>query len=102
MNFKPLGDRVLIEREEEVSKTASGIIIPDTAKEKPIRGKVIAVGDGTRDNSGHLIPMNVKAGDRVIFGKWGGTEVKIGETEYLIMRESDLMGVLVEDNPKSE
>lgn len=102
MNFKPLGDRVLIEREEEVSKTASGIIIPDTAKEKPIRGKVIAVGDGARDNSGHLIPMNVKTGDRVIFGKWGGTEVKIGETEYLIMRESDLMGVLVDDDAKAE
>lgn len=96
MNFKPLGDRVLIEREEEVSKTASGIIIPDTAKEKPIRGKVIAAGDGARDNSGHLIPMNVKAGDKVVFGKWGGTEVKIGDTEYLIMRESDLMGILVD------
>lgn len=96
MNFKPLGDRVLIAREEEVSKTAGGIIIPDTAKEKPIRGKVIAVGDGAKDKDGNLIAMSVKAGDVVVFGKWGGSEIKVDDKEYLVMKESDIMGIITE------
>ena len=96
MKFRPLHDRVVIKRIEAEEKTTGGIIIPDTAKEKPQQGEVIAVGPGGRDESGKLIPIDVKAGDRVLFGKWSGTEVKLDGVEYLIMKESDLMGVLVE------
>ena len=96
MKFRPLHDRVVVERIDAEAKSAGGIIIPDTAKEKPQEGKVIAVGPGGRDESGKLIPIDVKAGDRVLFGKWSGTEVKIDGVEYLIMKESDIMGVLVE------
>jgi chaperonin GroES len=96
MKFRPLHDRVVVERIDAEGKTAGGIIIPDTAKEKPQQGKVVAVGPGGRDESGKLIPIDVKAGDRVLFGKWSGTEVKIDGVEYLIMKESDIMGVLVE------
>ena len=96
MKFRPLHDRVVIKRIEAEEKTTGGIIIPDTAKEKPQEGEVIAVGPGGRDESGKLIPIDVKAGDRVLFGKWSGTEVKLDGVEYLIMKESDLMGVLVE------
>ena len=94
MAFRPLHDRVLVRRIEEDEKTAGGIIIPDTAKEKPQQGEVVAVGPGGRDDDGDLIPMDVKAGDRVLFGKWSGTEVKLDGEELLIMKESDIMGVL--------
>ena len=94
MKFRPLHDRVVIRRIEGEEKTKGGIIIPDTAKEKPQEGEVIAVGPGARDESGKLVPLDVKAGDRVLFGKWSGTEVKIDGVEYLIMKESDIMGVL--------
>jgi len=94
MKFKPLHDRVLIQRVESEEKTASGIIIPDTAQEKPMQGKVIAVGTGARDDTGKVVPMDVKEGDSVLFGKWSGTEVKIDGTEYLIMKESDIMGIM--------
>jgi chaperonin GroES len=94
MKFRPLHDRVVLERIDAEEKTAGGIIIPDTAKEKPQQGKVVAVGPGGRDEAGKLIPIDVKAGDRVLFGKWSGTEVKIDGIEYLIMKESDIMGVL--------
>jgi chaperonin GroES len=97
MKFRPLHDRVVVKRIEAEEKTAGGIIIPDTAKEKPQQGEVTAVGPGGRDESGKLIPIDVKAGDRVLFGKWSGTEVKIDGVEYLIMKESDIMGVLVEE-----
>jgi len=96
MKFRPLHDRVVIKRIEAEEKTTGGIIIPDTAKEKPQEGEVIAVGPGGRDESGKLIPIDVKAGDRVLFRKWSGTEVKLDGVEYLIMKESDLMGVLVQ------
>jgi chaperonin GroES len=96
MKFRPLHDRVVVKRVDAESKTASGIIIPDTAKEKPSEGEVVAVGPGGRDEAGKLIPIDVKAGDRVLFGKWSGTEVKIDGIEYLIMKESDIMGVLQE------
>ncbi len=96
MKFRPLHDRVVIKRIEAEEKTTGGIIIPDTAKEKPQQGEVIAVGPGGRDESGKLMPIDVKVGDRVLFGKWSGTEVKLDGVEYLIMKESDLMGVLVE------
>jgi chaperonin GroES len=94
MKFRPLHDRVVVRRIEQESKTAGGIIIPDTAKEKPQEGEVIAVGPGARDESGKVQPLDVKAGDRVLFGKWSGTEVKIDGVDYLIMKESDLLGVL--------
>ena len=94
MKFRPLHDRVLVERVEQETKTAGGIIIPDTAQEKPMQGKVKSVGSGRRDETGKLVPLDVKAGDRVLFGKYSGTEVKIDGTEYLIMRESDILGVL--------
>jgi chaperonin GroES len=94
MKFRPLHDRVVLERIDAEEKTAGGIIIPDTAKEKPQQGKVVAVGPGGRDESGKLIPIDVTVGDRVLFGKWSGTEVKIDGVEYLIMKESDIMGVL--------
>ena len=96
MSFRPLHDRILIKRLEEGEQRQGGIIIPDTAKEKPQEGEVIAVGPGGRDESGKLIPIDVKVGDRVLFGKWSGTEVKLDGVEYMIMKESDLMGVLVE------
>ncbi|TMJ26207.1 MAG: co-chaperone GroES [Alphaproteobacteria bacterium] len=96
MKFRPLHDRVVIKRIEAEEKTTGGIIIPDTAKEKPQQGEVIAVGPGGRDEAGKLIPIDVKVGDRVLFGKWSGTEVKLDGVEYLIMKESDLMGVLVQ------
>ena len=94
MNFRPLHDRVVVRRLEEDTKTAGGIIIPDTAQEKPMQGEVVAVGDGARDDAGKLIAPDVKAGDQVLFGKWSGTEVKIDGQELLIMKESDIMGVL--------
>jgi chaperonin GroES len=96
MKFRPLHDRVAVKRIEAESKTASGIIIPDTAKEKPSEGEVVAVGPGGRDEAGKLIPIDVRAGDRVLFGKWSGTEVKIDGIEYLIMKESDIMGVVTD------
>jgi len=94
MKFRPLHDRVVVTRIDAENKTAGGIIIPDTAKEKPTEGEVIAVGPGGRDESGKLIPIDLKEGDRVLFGKWSGTEVKIDGVEYLIMKESDIMGVI--------
>jgi chaperonin GroES len=94
MKFRPLHDRVVIRRLEGEGKSTGGIIIPDTAKEKPQEGEVVAVGPGGRDESGKLIPIDLKAGDRVLFGKWSGTEVKIDDEELLIMKESDVMGVL--------
>jgi len=94
MKFRPLHDRVVVERVESEQKTAGGIIIPDTAQEKPMQGKVIAVGAGARDESGKIQPLDVKAGNTVLFGKWSGTEVKIDGQEYLIMKESDIMGVV--------
>jgi len=97
MKFRPLHDRVVVKRIDAEEKPAGGIIIPDTAKEKPQQGEAIAVGPGGRDETGKLIPLDVKAGDRVLFGKWSGTEVKIDGVEYLIMKESDIMGVLVQE-----
>jgi chaperonin GroES len=94
MKFRPLHDRVVVERIDAEEKTAGGIIIPDSAKEKPQQGKIIAVGPGGRDESGKLTPIDVKVGDRVLFGKWSGTEVKLDGKELLIMKESDIMGVL--------
>ena len=102
MKFRPLHDRVVIERIDAETKTAGGVIIPDTAKEKPQQGTVIAVGPGGRDESGKLIPIDVKVGDRILFGKWSGTEVKIDGREYLIMNENDIMGVLVEAEAKKK
>ena len=94
MKFRPLHDRVVVKRIEADEKSAGGIIIPDTAKEKPQQGEVIAVGPGGRDETGKLIPIGLSVGDRVLFGKWSGTEVKLDGEEYLIMKESDVMGVL--------
>ena len=94
MKFRPLHDRVVVRRIEEDSKSKGGIIIPDTAKEKPIQGEIVGVGPGARDEAGKLQPLDVKAGDLVLFGKWSGTEVTIEGTEYLIMKESDILGVL--------
>ena len=94
MKFRPLHDRVVIRRVEEEQKTKGGLIIPDTAKEKPMQGEVLAVGPGARNDKGELTPMSVQAGDRVLFGKWSGTEVKLDGDELLIMKESDIMGVL--------
>jgi chaperonin GroES len=94
MKFRPLHDRVVVRRVEEDTKTKGGIIIPDTAQEKPMQGEAIAVGPGGRDENGKLIPIDVKVGDLVLFGKWSGTEVKIDGVEYLIMKESDIMGVI--------
>ncbi len=94
MAFRPLGDRVLIKRVEEEAKTKGGIIIPDTAKEKPQEGEVVAVGPGARDDNGKIQPLDVKKGDRILFGKWSGTEVKIDGEDLLIMKESDILGVL--------
>jgi chaperonin GroES len=94
MKFRPLHDRVVVRRIQSEERTAGGIIIPDTAKEKPQEGEVIAVGPGARDESGKQVPLDVKAGDRILFGKWSGTEVKIDGEEYLIMKESDVMGII--------
>ncbi len=94
MKFRPLHDRVVVKRIDAEEKSAGGIIIPDTAKEKPSQGEVIAVGPGGRDEQGKLVPLDVQVGNRVLFGKWSGTEVKIDGVEYLIMKESDIMGIL--------
>ena len=94
MKFRPLHDRVVVKRIEEEAKTAGGIIIPDTAKEKPQQGEVVAVGPGARDEAGKIIPLDVKVGERVLFGKWSGSEVKLDGEDLLIMKESDILGVL--------
>ena len=94
MKFRPLHDRVVVERIDAEEKTSGGIIIPDTAKEKPMEGEVIAVGPGARDEAGKLVPLDVKGGDRILFGKWSGTEVKLDGEELLIMKESDIMGII--------
>ena len=94
MKFRPLHDRVLVRRIEEDTKTSGGIIIPDTAKEKPIQGEVLAVGPGARDKAGNIVPLDVRVGDRILFGKWSGTEVKIEGEDLLIMKESDILGIL--------
>ena len=94
MAFRPLGDRVLVKRVEEEQKTKGGIIIPDTAKEKPQEGEVIAVGPGARDENGKVQPLDVKAGDKILFGKWSGTEIKLDGQDLLIMKESDVLGVV--------
>jgi len=94
MKFRPLHDRVVVKRTDSEQKSTGGIIIPDTAQEKPQQGEVIAVGPGGRDEAGKLIPLDVKVGDRVLFGKWSGTEVKLDGVEYLIMKESDIMGIV--------
>ncbi|MER8964006.1 co-chaperone GroES [Mesorhizobium sp. M0142] len=93
-NFRPLHDRVVVRRVESEAKTAGGIIIPDTAKEKPQEGEIIAIGSGARDEAGKLVPLDVKAGDRILFGKWSGTEVKLNGEDLLIMKEADIMGVI--------
>ena len=95
MNFKPLHDRVLVRRVQSEEKTAGGIIIPDTAQEKPMEGQVLEVGSGARDETGKLVPPDVKKGDKILFGKWSGTEVKMNGEEYLIMKESDIMGIII-------
>ena len=102
MKFRPLHDRVVVERIDAEAKSAGGIIIPDTAQEKPSQGEIIAVGPGGRDEAGKLIPIDLKKGDRVLFGKWSGTEVKLDGVEYLIMKESDIMGVLQETVAKKK
>ena len=94
MQFRPLHDRVVVRRLEAEAKTPGGIIIPDTAKEKPMEGEVVAVGPGARDETGKLVPLDVKANDRILFGKWSGTEVKLDGEELLIMKESDIMGII--------
>ena len=94
LKFRPLHDRVVVRRVEADTKTAGGIIIPDSAQEKPAEGEIVSVGAGGRDDSGKLVPMDVSAGDRVLFGKWSGTEVKIGTEDLLIMKESDIMGII--------
>ena len=94
MKFRPLHDRVVVRRLEEEAKTSGGIIIPDTAKEKPMQGEVVAVGPGARNEKGELVALDVKVGDRILFGKWSGTEVKLDGEELLIMKESDIMGIL--------
>ena len=94
MKFRPLHDRVVVRRVDSEEKTAGGIIIPDTAQEKPMEGEVVAVGNGARDEGGNVVALDVKAGDRILFGKWSGTEVKIDSEDLLIMKESDIMGVI--------
>jgi len=96
MTFRPLHDRVLVKRIESEEKTKSGIIIPDTAKEKPMEGEVVSVGSGIRQENGTITPLDVKAGDRVLFGKWSGTEIKLDNKDYLVMKESDIMGILAQ------
>ncbi len=100
MKFRPLHDRVLIERIDLDEKTAGGIIIPDTAKEKPVEGRIVATGSGARSEDGTVHPLDVKIGDRVLYGKWSGTEVKVDGVEYLILRESDIMGIVQESAAK--
>ena len=100
MKFRPLHDRVVVRRLNAEEKTAGGIIIPDTAKEKPMEGEIVAAGAGARDEAGKLVPLDVKAGDRILFGKWSGTEVKLDGEELLIMKESDIMGI-VEGQPSA-
>jgi len=102
MAFRPLGDRVLVRRVEEEEKTKGGIIIPDTAKEKPQEGEVLAVGPGARDDSGKIQPLDVSVGDRILFGKWSGTEVKLDGEDLLIMKESDILGVLEAGKAKAK
>src|ERR1043166_8582581 len=102
MKFRPLHDRIVLKRIDAEAKSAGGIIIPDTVKEKPQQGEVVAIGPGGRDETGKLVPIDVKIGDRVLFGKWSGTEVKIDDHEYLIMKESDVMGVLVESEARKK
>jgi chaperonin GroES len=102
MKFRPLHDRVVVRRVDAEPKTAGGIIIPETAKEKPQQGQAVAVGPGARDETGKLIPIDVKVGDRVLFGKWSGADVKIDGIEYLILKESDVMGVLVETESRKK
>jgi chaperonin GroES len=94
MKFRPLHDRVVVKRVEEEGKTKGGIIIPDTAKEKPMEGEIVAVGPGARDENGKLVPLDVKKGDRILFGKWSGTEIKLDGEDLLIMKESDIMGII--------
>jgi chaperonin GroES len=101
MKFRPLHDRVVVRRLEAEEKTAGGIIIPDTAKEKPMEGEIVAAGPGARDETGKLVPLDVKEGDRILFGKWSGTEVKLDGEELLIMKESDVMGI-VEGQPAAK
>jgi chaperonin GroES len=102
MKFRPLHDRVVVKRLDAEEKSAGGIIIPDAAREKPSQGEVIAVGPGGRDEAGKLVPLDVQVGNRVLFGKWSGTEVKIDGVDYLIMKESDIMGVLEEATTKKK
>jgi chaperonin GroES len=102
MKFRPLHDRVVVERIDAEAKSAGGIIIPDSAQEKPSQGKIVAIGPGGRDEAGKLIPIDLKKGDRVLFGKWSGTEVKLDSVDYLIMKESDIMGVLQETEAKKK
>lgn len=94
MNFRPLHDRVLVKRTESENKTSSGIIIPDTAKEKPLEGVVLAVGTGTRLENGTVLPLDVKTGDRILFNKWGGTEIKLDGEDYIVLKESEVVGIL--------
>jgi chaperonin GroES len=101
MDFRPLHDRVVVKRVDAEEKTKGGIIIPDTAKEKPQEGEVIAVGPGARDESGKLIPLDLKAGDRILFGKWSGTEIKLDGRDLLIMKESDVMGIVESEAAKT-
>jgi chaperonin GroES len=102
MKFRPLHDRVVVKRIDAEEKSKGGIIIPDTAQEKPSQGEIIAIGPGGRDEAGKLIPIDVRAGDHILFGKWSGTEVKIDGTDYLIMKESDIMGVIEESVAKKK
>lgn len=102
MSFRPLHDRVLVRRIEEEEKTAGGIIIPDTAKEKPMEGEILAVGPGARNEQGELTPLDVKTGDRILFGKWSGTEVTMDGEELIIMKESDVMGIIEDTKSKSK
>ena len=99
MNFKPLHDRIAINPHTEEEKTSGGIIIPDTAKEKPMRGEVVAVGSGVRDQSGKLVPLEVKVGDVVMYGKWGGSEIKVEGNDLIIMKESDVIGIITSYSP---
>lgn len=94
MNFRPLGDRIVIKQVEAESKTAGGIIIPDTAKEKPMQGMVVAIGNGARDQNGNIVPLEIKVGDVVMYGKWGGTEIKLEGEDLIILKESDVMGIV--------
>ena len=100
MNLKPLHDRVLVERVEQEDRTKGGIIIPDTAQEKPMEGEVLEIGSGARDETGKLVPLDVKKGDKILFGKWSGTEVKMNGDDFLIMKESDIMGIITSGKKK--